>query len=212
MRLALALLAIVLAASPSLAQVRTVLAVNIGWHVGLAFAAGDLDRTDFPEIADFPDAPWIEVGWGDAAFYRDPNPSLGVILDAALVPTPAVLQLVAMPVHPSRYLPKAEIVAIPLDQDRFDRLVAHVAGSVERGGGSRAEALGTGLYPTSRFYPATGTFHLARTCNTWVAEGLAAAGLAIAPGGVTRASTLMQKLRVALGDRTTVPVLPSDRR
>lgn len=195
MRFVLLSLIVLLAALPAAAGERRVLAVNIGWHVGLAFAADDLDPAVFPEVEDFPGAAWIEVGWGDAGFYRNPDPGLGDILDAAFASKAAVLHLAAMPVDPARYLPAAEVAAIRLDDERFARLLAHVAGQVDRDGGPRAAALGPGLYPVSRFYPALGRFSLERTCNTWVAQALAAAGLPIDPDGVVRASTLMRRIR-----------------
>ena len=203
----------ILAVSQAEARPGPVLAVSLGWHVGLAFPAADLDPESFPEVADFPDAQWIEVGWGDAAFYRDPDPDMGAVLAAALVPTPAVLHLVAMPTHPARYLPAAEVVAIPLDPAQFARLVAYVSGSVDRGDRPRAESIADGLYPVSRFYPALGSFSLARTCNTWVAQGLAVAGVPIDADGVVRASTLMARIAAALGRRTSPgPGAASDHR
>lgn len=200
-----------LAGSPAVAQ-RLVLAVNIGWHVGLAVPTERLDPVELPEIADFPDARWIEFGWGDAAFYQDPNPGLGTALEAALVPTPAVLHLVAMPDHPARYLPKAEVVEIPLDDAQYRRLVAYVSRHMDRRGGQRAAAIGQGLYPVSRFYPAHGLFSLERTCNTWVAEALAEAGLPIDPAGVVRAGTLMARIRVAQGQPSPPSPEPSEPR
>lgn len=211
MRLVLVVLLAVLTASPAASQIRTVYAVNIGWHVGLAFAAGDLDGAVFPEAADFPDARWIEIGWGDAGFYRDPDPDLGTILEAALLPTPAVLHLVAMPVHPSRYLPSADVMAVPLDEAQFGRLVEYVSGSLDRGARPRAEAVGPGLYPVSRFYPALGSFSLAHTCNTWVAEGLAKAGLPI-DSHVIDAGALMASLRDALSGGPAASVAASQQR
>lgn len=212
MRAVLLLLIVWLAAAPGAAGAdRNVLAVNIGWHVGLAFAAGDLDPAVFPEVADFPEARWIEVGWGDAGFYQDPDPGLGAMLDAAFASEAAVLHLVAMPVEPERYLPGAEVVAIPLDDGRFARLVAHVASQVDRGGRPRAEAIGPGLYPVSRFYPAFGRFSLERTCNTWAAQALAAAGVPVDPAGVVRAGTLMSRIGKLPGTRK-LPTAASDRR
>ncbi|MEQ8393767.1 DUF2459 domain-containing protein [Thalassobaculum sp.] len=207
----IALIAVVLS-GPAMAQMREVLAVNIGWHVGLAFSAGDLDTAVFPEVADFPDARWIEIGWGDAAFYQDPDPDLNTILEAALVPTPAVLHLVAMPAHPARYLPGAEVLAIPLGAEPFTRLVTRISSSMRREERTRAEAIAPGLYPDSRFYPATGRFHLGRTCNTWVAETLAEAGVPIDPDGVVTADTLMKRLRAGLAGGMVTPPAGSDLR
>lgn len=212
MRPILVLLCWLSCASAGAASERTVEAVNLGWHVGLAFAIDDLDPADFPEIADFPDARWIEIGWGDAAFYRDPDAGIAAILEAAFASSGAVLHLVAMPAHPARYLPAAEVVAIPLDEAQFRRLVAYASGSVNRGGSARAQAIGPGLYPVSRFYPAHGEFSLGRTCNTWVAEGLAGAGLPIEPDGVIRAGALMDRIRAATGRGAVFKLEPSEHR
>lgn len=211
MRTVLILTFLALAAAPIAAQARTVQAVNIGWHVGLAFEAADLDPATFPEVADFPDAAWIEIGWGDAAFYQSREFDLGTLLEAALVPTPAVLHLAAMPMHPALYLPAAEVVAVPLDEAGFARLVTYVAGSMDRGGRPRATAIGPGLYPVSRFYPALGSFSLARTCNSWAAEGLAAAGVPLDPH-LNQAGVLMTRLRAALDGKEPAPIATSEPR
>ena len=128
------------------------------------------------------------------------------------MPTPAVLHLVAMPAHPARYLPGAEVLAIPLDADRFTRLVTLISDTMRREGRTRAEAIAPGLYPDSRFYPAVGRFHLGRTCNTWVAETLAEAGVPIDPDGVVTAYTLMKRLRAALADDPAAQPAGSDLR
>lgn len=204
MRPTLALLCWLVCLSPAAAAERTVLAVNIGWHVGLAFAAGDLDPAAFPEAADFPDAQWLEIGWGDRDFYRDPDAGIAAMLGAAFGSSGAVLHVVAMPAYPADYLPAAEVTAIRLDEARFGRLVAYVSKTVDRGAAPRARALGPGLYPVSRFYPALGRFSINRTCNTWAAEGLAAAGLPLDPDGVVRASTLMARIgAMQTGGRAT---------
>lgn len=201
-----------LCASPGVAADRTVLAVNIGWHVGLAFRSADLDPAALPEAGDFPDARWIEVGWGDEGFYRDPDAGVTAMLRAAFASSGAVLHMVAMPVHPARYLPASEVMEIPLDDGQFAALVAYVSNHLDRGGRRRAEAVGQGLYPVSRFYPARGAFSLDRTCNTWVAQALAAAGLPLDPEGVVRASTLMARLRTVVGAPPAPSAEPSEHR
>jgi hypothetical protein len=52
-----------------------------------------------------------------------------------------------------------------------------------------------GLYPNSRFYSATGRFHLFRTCNTWVAEALRSAGLPISPAFAFTAGNLSYQVK-----------------
>jgi len=46
------------------------------------------------------------------------------------------------------------------------------------------EPMRAGPYPGSLFLPASRDYSALYTCNTWTAEGLAAAGLPVAPAGI----------------------------
>jgi uncharacterized protein (TIGR02117 family) len=188
-----ALLAIA-AAAPGVAAERLIFVTSNGWHSGIVVARADLPPSAIPEIADFPDAVAFEFGWGDAAYYPARQPTLGLALSAAL-PGPAVLHLSGLPGAPADVFPSATVLALGLTDAGFARLIAFLGSSVERAGGPRAVATAPGLYPFSRFYPATGRFHAFNTCNTWTARGLAAAGVAIEPEGVQTADELIARLR-----------------
>jgi len=41
--------------------------VNDGWHTGLALPRAELAATNMPVVRDFPDARYLQFGWGDAA-------------------------------------------------------------------------------------------------------------------------------------------------
>ncbi|MDP6352136.1 MAG: DUF2459 domain-containing protein, partial [Alphaproteobacteria bacterium] len=166
-----------------------------GWHSGIVIARGDLPPDRLPETADFPNARFVEFGWGDADFYPAKQVTLGKMLRAALVPTPAVVHVVGLRAEPALAFPKAEVVSLPIGAENFDRLVDFIDASFERSGAARATATGPGLYAASRFYPATGSFHLFNTCNTWTARALAAAGFDVGAPGTSRAEALMQQVR-----------------
>ena len=95
-----------------------------------------------------------------------------------------------------------ERVRILLAENQFQKLVAYLDSAFERRGASRVQASSPGLYPFSKFYPATGSFHLFNTCNTWVARGLALAGLPIRVSGVQRAEDLMSQVRALAHPRS----------
>lgn len=192
-RLLLIAIAILLATTPGAAQERRIFVTSNGWHSGIVVARGDVSELALPEAADFPDAPYLEFGWGDAVYYPTPRPGLGLAL-GAILPGPAVLHLVGLPDHPARVFPSARVVELSLSRDGLKRLLAHVAASIERGGAPRAQSNAAGLYAFSRFYPATGRFHLFNTCNTWTARTLQAAGLAIEADGVQTVDDLMARL------------------
>lgn len=203
-RLATLLLLVLVSTGPAFAGTRTVYAVNLGWHTGIAVDRLDLSWRTLPEFVDFPTAAWLEIGWGDEQFYRTPDPDIGILFSAAITPTPAVLHVVGLPVDPEQYFRRSEVLAVPLEEAEFDRLISFIYGSFRRTDAERATAVGDGLHANSKFYPALGEFHLLNTCNTWVAEAFAYAGLAVDPKEVIRASTVMERLRRAVGLRTGI--------
>ena len=168
---------------------------STGWHSGIAVTKVDLPPDRLSETADFPAASFLEFGWGDAVFYPAKEVTLGMTLRAALIPTPAVVHVVGLSAEPARAFPKAEVVSLPISEENFRRLVDFIDASFERSGAARVATTGPGLYATSRFYPAKGSFHLGNTCNTWTARALAAAGFDVDPSEASRAEALMQQVR-----------------
>jgi uncharacterized protein (TIGR02117 family) len=169
--------------------------VSNGWHTGIVVARAALPAGAIPEAADFPDAPYLEFGWGDAEYYPTPRPTLGMALRAALVPSPAVVHLVGLPGHPRDVFPTAEVVELRLSPTGFRKLVDYLDDTFARGGAERVPASAPGLYRFSLFYPAKGEFHLFNTCNTWTARALEAAGWPVQVSGTVRAEDLMAQVR-----------------
>jgi uncharacterized protein (TIGR02117 family) len=192
---ALLAVALVLAGGARAAEQGEILVTSNGWHSGIVLARAD--AAAIPETMDFPDASYFEFGWGDAVYYPTPQPNLGLAL-GAMFPGPAVLHLAGLPDHPARVFPSARVVRVTLSKAALAQLIAHLAAAFERSGEPRVRPSAEGLYPFSRFYPATGRFHAFNTCNTWTARALQSAGLAIEPEGVQTASELMARLDAAL--------------
>ncbi len=177
-----------------------------GWHSGIVIAKGDIPPGRIPETADFKDAQFFEFGWGDAKFYPSKDVTIGMSMDALLVPTPTVIHMVGLWTEPARYFPKAEIVPLKVNTENLHALIDFIDASFNRGGKPRATASAPGLYADSRFYPAHGTFHLLNTCNTWTGQALAAAGFDIGPPGTAQAEALMQKVRALAGSNEPVSI------
>jgi len=181
-------LAILLSTPSPAAEVRVTLG---GWHSGLVVARADLPAGRIPELRDVaPEAHWIEFSWGSAAYFplRDPGP-----FDAmrAISGSAAVLHVVGLDRPAGILFPEREEITLSLDPAGFDRLIGRIDASFARDGRPATP----GLYPFSRFYPATGRFTLGHTCNTWTAEILADAGVAIDPNGVVEVEDLRRALR-----------------
>ena len=166
-----------------------------GWHSAIVVPRAALPPGILPEAADFPRAAYLSFGWGDATYFPAREPTTGMALSAALRPTPAVVHLAGLPAHPRDVFPRDEVVELAAGAEALAALAAYLDASFERAGAERAEASAPGLHRFSRFYPATGEFHLFNTCNTWTAGALDAAGWPIRVTGTVTAEELMAQVR-----------------
>lgn len=141
-----------------------------GGHTGIAVRRADIPATLIPEKRDFPDAGFLEFGWGDRDFYMAETPGPWVSFKAAFLPTRSAVHVVGVHGDLAARFPGSEIVEISLSRPALQGLLRYVHEAFRREGAA-AEPLGRG------FYPGRETFHILRTCNVWTAGALRAAGL-----------------------------------
>ncbi len=174
--------------------------VKHGWHVGIVVDRGEM-ASRVPLLGkDFSGAAHLEIGWGDERFYQADEPSAGLALRAALWPTASVMHIVGFSGDPARYFTTSEVVNICVSRSEYTRMLDFILESFERGPDGAVIPLGPGLYGTSRFYRAQGSFHLFNTCNTWAARAVAASGLPVSTRIIT-AGGLVSQLRSDGRDR-----------
>ncbi|MDE0120024.1 MAG: DUF2459 domain-containing protein [Bdellovibrionales bacterium] len=174
--------------------------VSNGWHTAIVVSAPALVATGvLPEAADFPDALFLEFGWGDRNYYQAEETTFSMTLMAALVPTPAVMHIAALQAPPEENNSlELEVVSMKLTEEGFFRLFQALAAGFDRPSGGRTKSISPGLYTNSYFYHARGEFHLFNTCNTWTARMLSVSGVALSPSGIVTADGLMDRLREVL--------------
>ncbi len=174
---------------------KTIYLVSHGWHAGIVLERAEIPDNVWPAPGDFPDAQYLEVGWGDMDYYRTPDPHMGLIIKAALLPTASVLHIVAFSGPVQAYFPYSEIIRIELTSAGFEHLSRTIAASFATDEAGNITSLGHGLYGNSRFYLSRESYHLFNTCNVWTARTLRAAGLPIIPATATRVENLMSQIR-----------------
>ena len=180
--------------APGETSCKTVFIVHNAWHASIVMNSGDLSHDALPELSDFPGAKFIEFSWGDRDFFPDPNSGVWAALRAAFWSGGSVLHLVGFSENVGQFYRGAEIFELRLVPAAQRRMIRYMSQAFARpDSNSRAQA-SPGLFPYSRFYPATAKFSVLRTCNTWVAEALASAGLPISPGAVLTAGSLASQL------------------
>jgi uncharacterized protein (TIGR02117 family) len=173
---------------------RTVFIVHDSWHAAVVLRKDDFAAALLPELADFPNARFVEFSWGDKDYFPDPDSGFSMALKAAFWSGGSVLHLVGSSDEPKTFYPKAEIVELRMSAVAFDRLLRFLSGSFLRPDSQSRAPARAGLYSYSRFYPSSGKFSLLNTCNTWVARALEAAGVPVSPSRVITAGQLAEQI------------------
>ncbi len=177
------------------AHSHSIFVVRQPWHTGIVVLSADVPANAWLARRDFPDAAYLEVGWGDRAYYQAADPGVWLGLRALFWPTPGVLHVAAFNGPVERTFGSTEILELRVSARGLARLVEVVRDSHELDASGRPIALGPGLYGASRFYASREKFHLFKTCNVWTASVLLEAGIAVSPGLAFSASNLMTQLR-----------------
>ncbi len=121
-----------------------------------------------------PDVAWVSLGWGARDFYTttgdytdlSPRP-----IWRAVTGDHAVMRVdLAGPLHAD-----LDVTWLRLTPDQFAALLD----AINAGFASDQPIDHPGFNATDRFYPATGRFHLFRTCNAWVGDVLRGAGVRV---------------------------------
>jgi uncharacterized protein (TIGR02117 family) len=173
----------------------TVHVIRHGWHSGLVVRRDEVPLAAWPEQARFPAARFLEVGWGDRAFYRSPGAGIRVALGASLASEGSVLHVAGLERPPAEHFAHAEITPVVLSAGGAEALARFVSRAYARDAAGEPIDLGPGLYPGSRFYAATGRYSLVYTCNSWIAGALRAGGCPITPAWALTASNLVFQAR-----------------
>lgn len=173
---------------------KSVFIVHGGWHAAIVVQAGDISPALVPEIADFPRVRFIEFSWGDMDYFPDPGAGPFTAMKAAFWSSGSVLHLVGFSEEVARFYSGAEIIKLQFAATAFGQLLSYLSETFARAQPGVRASSRPGLYPDSRFYPATGRFALWNTCNTWVADALAAGGFPISSGFVVTAGQLSEQI------------------
>lgn len=174
---------------------RSAFVVHDAWHAAIVIRKRDVPAHALPELRDFPSAKYLEFSWGDRDYFPAPDPGLGLALKAAFWSSGSILHVVGFQDAVGKAYPGAEIIEIPLSEQDFQQLINFISDTFSRPLPPAPAEAQPGLFANGRFYAAAGRFSILRTCNTWVAEALKAAGLPISPGYVFTAGNLSSQLR-----------------
>lgn len=174
---------------------KTIHVVSHGWHTGVIVSRADIPDNVWPAQRDFARFENLEVGWGDDGFYRAKKITTGITLKAIFWPTPSVLHVVGFDGLPENTFPESKVIRVELSPEGFARLCKFIDATYTRGSKGQTLPLGPGLYGTSEFYRANGSYYFPRSCNYWTAGALRSAGCPATPLCSVTASCLMAQVK-----------------
>lgn len=173
---------------------RSVWVVHNSWHAAIVLSKFDLGEKTMPEFADFPAAQFIEFSWGDKDYFPDPQSGIFGAIKAALWSGGSVIHLVGFADRVENFYRGATIIELRLAATAFRRMTDYIDETFAREKSLGRAQASPGLFAYSRFYPASRSFSLLSTCNTWVAAALEHAGLPLSPALVVTAGNLQNQL------------------
>ena len=179
------------------ASKRKIHLVNTGWHVGIILPIDNVLKRNLPEMVNFSDKKYLEIGWGDKTFYQTSNPSFSMAFDALLKSTSSVIHLYGFNQTIRTTFKDAEIIELDIEEDNYIKLLYFIHKSFTLNADGSAQLKGPGLYgkENSFFYAANGQFHMFNTCNTWVANAIQSAGIEITSYNIVTSDSLMDAVR-----------------
>ena len=180
-----------------------ILVVDHGYHASLLLPRETLADIATAErlpklsaaLAIFSAFDHVEIGWGEENFYRFvPSASVAAIphvLRAMFNPANrSVLHLVGIDGDAGRVFSSSDMIPLNLSPLGLKRLARALDAQFDE-----LAPLGPGLYGPSAFFSARDRYHLFNTCNHWVGQMLAIAGLPYAPVESFVSTGLMADLR-----------------
>ena len=173
---------------------KTVYIANHGLHTGIVLLKKDADPY-MHSFDDFKSARYLEIGWGDETYYQTEKETLWMGTRALFWPTGSVIHVAAFQKDPAVYFSNSEVIQLKLSKKGFIRLVKFIDNSFALNEKRQIIKLGSGLYGTSRFYRAEGTFHLFNNCNTWSADAIRSSGFPISTFCLFTADDIMYRLK-----------------
>ncbi|MET0868299.1 MAG: DUF2459 domain-containing protein [Pseudorhodoplanes sp.] len=187
--------------------------VSNGYHAGIVLPTAQLAEIAAQNgaaalaqvVESFGAYPFVEIGWGEEQFYAAvptaARMTIGLAARALFRPGNAsVLHVAGLPDHPRKVFPSADIVRLTLSEQGLLRMLKAIDATFARSGEPPSpQLLGRGLYRTSLFYRAHGSFHIFNVCNHWAADMLSAAGLPVTPVLDTVPAGLMFDLKFRAG-------------
>ncbi len=151
----------------------TIFLVKQRWHTGIVIKVSEIDTTIWPEINDFRNFDYVDAGWGDSAFYQNPNFNIEQAAMALFVPTASTLRIYGFNSSTKNFLKYYDAaVEIKINGLQLKQVCKYIHCAYYQGTDGKIIIYKEEYRGRIKFYKAKGKYDIFNTCNTWIARGL----------------------------------------
>jgi hypothetical protein len=166
-----------------------------GWHTGIIIEVNEASQKHIPELADFKHKKYVDIGWGNAEYYRIPGFDLKLGLKALLLPSPSALKVKGFDLDAQEYISTSDYaLEFSLSPREFENLCGALSRTYMKNSNGTPEIL-ENRKDIIIFYKAEGAYHLFNTCNTWAGGVIREAGFDVGTAGVISARQLFDEVK-----------------
>ena len=149
-----------------------VFVVRHTWHTGIIIPK-DRISGDYNTLKQtFPEADFLEFGWGDHDFFRSDKATFSMAARAILWPTRSVIHVMPYYRGPYLYFPKDRIFKIIFTKTSFFKLLERIDSSLYKGETGDLTPISADNPLGGCFYRSNEKYYLFKTCNVWTAQVL----------------------------------------
>ena len=174
---------------------RSIYVVRRGWHTGVAVPTVDWPNRNWSLLREFPEADYLEFGWGDERYYQAERATIWLAIRAALWPTASVIHVIGLREPLLDNVHAADVVEVSIPVDRLQTLATAIEQDFAGDEPIPTEVTLRSAPQPNRFFKGRQSFFFPRMCNWWTATRLHDAGCPIAPATVIYASRVIDEAR-----------------
>ncbi len=170
--------------------------INRGIHTGLVIPVNTISKRSIDAMGEFPDATFVDFGWGDEEVYQTPDETLCMDIRAVLIPSSSVMCARAIHTGIGIQVERSDFaVRFMLAEDEFTRLCMFINSSFTRDGENRLIKTSVRSGGNIIYFRSIHTYCLFNTCNTWIADALSLVVPGVSPFMVITRDNLYDEIR-----------------
>lgn len=175
----------------------TIYVVQFGWHTALLLDGAPALAHSPKLAADFHEARYLLVGWGDGEYFVSEHAPWSKAVKALVASDYPALQVGIRSTNPPLGAQARDTVALAITERGFQQLVEYIDRSIAMDADGKPVYLGNPGEHPDRFYRATGNYSVFNNCNSWMSDALRTAGLPVSGLNLTARGVFEQAERIS---------------